>query len=180
MRAYKVLRDGRSEFTGVLWPLPAGGQPGEWVSANGQLGLCTNGIHASTVDQLPQWLGNEIWEAELDGEVLKTEPALVASRARLIRRVQEWSTEAQLAFSHDCAQRARALAARYPVGKEIFTGKVEPFAERGMAAAVGYWTALMSAESATGRRGGPDYDAAFARERAAQAAWLRATLRLAD
>lgn len=180
MRAYKVLSDGRSEFTGVPWPLPAGGQPGEWVLANGALGLCTNGIHASTVDQLPQWLGDEIWEAELDGEVLEAEPALVASRARLVRRVDAWDEEARLGFSHDCAQRARQLAARYPAGAEIFTVKIEPFAERGMAAAVGYWTALLSAESATGRRGGPDYDAAFARERAAQAAWLRATLRLTD
>lgn len=180
MRAYKVLRDGQSEFTGWRWPLPEHGRPGQWVSATGPIALCINGVHASTVDQLPQWLGSEIWEAELDGDVLRTEPALVAERARLVRRVQEWDDAAQLAFCQDCARRAEDIAGRYPAGAEIFTGKIAPFAGRGMAAAVGYWTALLTGESATGRRGGPDYDAAFTRERAAQAGWLRRTLRLGD
>lgn len=180
MRAYKVLSDGRSQFTGWLWPLPADGRPGQWVSADGPIALCENGIHASTVDQLPQWLGSEIWEAELDGEVLRTEPALVAERARLVCLVQEWEEEAQRAFCQDCAARAGEIAARYPAGEAILSGSIEPCADRGMAAAVGYWTALLTGESATGRRGGPDYDAAFARERTAQADWLRRTLRVSD
>lgn len=190
MRAYKILSDGRSQFTGWRWPLPARGRPGEWVSATGPLSLCNNGIHASTVNQLPQWLGDEIWEIELDREVLRTEPALVAARARLVRRVEEWNEEAQLAFCHDCAGRAcgvvgrnlagRNLAGRNVAGREILTGKIEPFAGRGMAAAVGYWTALLAGQGATGRRAGPDYDAAFAAERAAQAEWLRRALRLGE
>jgi hypothetical protein len=180
LRAYKVLMGGRSGFTGWQWPLPAPDGPGDWVEASGPLGLCTNGIHASTVDQLPQWLGDEIWEAELDGEVLRTEPALVAARARLIRQITEWDEAARLAFCQDCARRAEEIAQRYPQGAGVFTGKIEPFTGRGMAAAVGYWTALLTGESATGRRGGPDYDAAFARERALQAAWLRSELGLAD
>lgn len=180
MRAYKVLVGGRSGFIGWRWPLPDGDRPGEWVVAQGPLGLCVNGIHASTVDQLPQWLGDEIWELELDGEVLHTEPALVARRARLIGQVGEWNEPARLAFCRDCAARARQLAASYPSGAELFTGKIEPFTERGMAAAVGYWTALLTGESETGRRSGTDYDDAFARERAAQAAWLRRELNLSD
>jgi hypothetical protein len=178
VRAYKVLSEGRSEFTGYRWPLPEGSEPGDWLSASGPLALCINGVHASSVEQLPQWLGNEIWEAELDGEILHAEPALVAGRARLIRLVEEWDEAARLAFCRDCAQRARDRVARYPPGAEIYAGKIEPFTARGMAAAVGYWTALLAGEAATGRRGGPDYDAAFARERAAQAEWLRRELRL--
>jgi hypothetical protein len=180
VRAYKVLHNGRSGFMGWRWPLPEGGRPGEWVVAEGPLGLCTNGIHSSTVDQLPQWLGDEIWELELDGEVLRTEPALVARRARAIQLVEAWDGQARVAFCQDCAGRAREVAARYPAGAELLSGKIEPFTERGMAAAVGYWTALLTGEGATGCRSGPDYDRAFVQERAAQAGWLRRELSLSD
>ncbi|MGH2910082.1 MAG: hypothetical protein ACRDK8_12375 [Solirubrobacteraceae bacterium] len=180
MRAYKVLCDGRSAFTGWAWPLPSGDGPGDWVQVAGEIGLCENGIHAASTAQLPQWLGDEIWEAELDGEVIRTEPALVAARARLIRRVDAWDERARLAFCEDCAGRARDTATRYPAGAEIYGAKVEPFTGRGIAAAVGYWTALLTAEAATGRRAGADYDRAFARERAAQADWLRRELALED
>jgi hypothetical protein len=180
LRAYKVLSHGRSAFTGWEWPLPEHERPGEWVVVTGPLGLCINGIHASTVDQLPQWLGDEIWELELDGEVLRTEPALIAGRARLIRLLEEWDEQARLAFCQDCARRAHEIAARYPTGAELYSGKIEPFTSRGMAAAVGYWTALLTGESASGSRSGPDYDAAFAHERTMQANWLRRELNLAD
>jgi hypothetical protein len=179
LRAYKTLSDGRSAFTGWRWPLPDGDGPGAWVSATGPLGLCENGIHASTVDQLPQWLGNEIWEAELDGEILRAEPALVAARARLVGHVDAWDEQARLAFCQDCARRADAIAARYPAAAEI-AGGIEPLVARGMAAAVGYWVAVLTGESATGRRAGSAYDAAFAGERAEQARWLRHELRLSD
>jgi hypothetical protein len=180
LRAYKVLSGGRSGFTGWQWPLPAGSRRGEWVRATGPIALCANGIHASRVDQLPQWLGDEIWEIELGGDVLRTEPALVADRGRLVRLVDQWDERARLAFCQDCARRGREIAAAHPGDAEVFTGKIDPFAKRGMAAAVGYWTALLTGQSATGRREGPDYDAAFASERSAQADWLRRELGLRD
>lgn len=150
------------------------------MRANGQIGLCVNGIHASSTAQLPQWLGDEVWEVELGGEILRTEPALVAARARLVRRIEEWHAGARLAFCEDCALRARDVATRYPAGAEIYTGKIEPFTALGMAAAVGYWTALLTGEAATGQRAGTQYDGAVAGERAAQAAWLRRELELRD
>jgi hypothetical protein len=164
---------------GLRWPLPEGDRPGEWLVAEGPLGLCANGIHASSVDQLPQWLGDELWEAELDGEVLRTEAALVAARARLVRHVDAWDKAARLAFCQDCGQRARELVAEYPAGAEI-VAEIGVFTEQGVVAEVGYWTALLAGEKATGRRSGADYDVAFARERAAQADWLRRELRLPD
>lgn len=178
MRAYKVLREGRSEFTGSLWPLPSGEQPGEWVRVTGPLELCVRGIHACTADQLPQWLGSEIWEVELGGEIVPEGPAVLASQARLRHRLEQWDADAQSRFALDCAARAREVIGGYPAGEELFTGKIEPFSKRGMAAAVGYWTALLVGECATGRRGGPDYDTAFAGERAVQAEWLKRELQL--
>jgi hypothetical protein len=165
-------------FTGWGWPLPSGQTPGEWVCAEGAVRLCVNGIHASTADQLPQWLGDEIWEIELDGEIVHTEPALVAARGRLIRPLAGWDERARRAFCEDCAGRARSIADRNPAAAEVYTGKIEPFSTRGMAAAVGYWTALVTGEAAAGRRDGPEYDGAFVGERAAQAAWLRRELGL--
>ncbi len=155
-------------FTGWRWPLPNGEMPGDWVCADGEIGLCVNGIHAA--DQLPQWLGDEIWEIELDGEIVHTEPALVAARGRLVRRLTEWDEAARLAFCENYAGRARCLADRNPARAELYTGKIEPFTTRAMSAAVGYWTALLAGDAAVGRRDGPEYDGAFARERAAQAA----------
>jgi hypothetical protein len=165
-------------FTGWGWPLPSGETPGDWVRADGEIGLCVNGIHASNTDQLPQWLGDEIWEIELDGEIVRTEPALVAARGRLVRPLAEWDEAARLAFCEDCAMRARRIADRSPAGAEVYAGKIEPFTTRGMAAAVGYWTALVAGEAVAGRRDGAEYDGAFTRERAAQAAWLRRELGL--
>jgi hypothetical protein len=178
--AYKVLRGGRSGFTGWHWPLPDGDRPGDWVCATGPLALCRNGIHASTVDRLPQWLDEDLWRIELDGEVLATDPALLAARARLVGKVDEWDEGARLAFCCDCAQRGHELAARYPAASEVVTVKIEPFSELGMAGPVAYWTALLAGQSASDRRDGPEYDVAFARERAFQARWLRRELGLTD
>ncbi len=171
MVAYKVLNAGRSELTGTQWPLPSAGEPGAWVCAEGPLELCVNGIHACTPEQLPQWLGPDIWEIELDGDILHAEPALVASRGRLVRTVPGWTDEVRRAFSRACAERAREFAAAYAPGVPL-SERIAGFAEGGWAAACGYWTALLAGESVTGTRAGAEYDAAFAAERARQAQWL--------
>lgn len=179
MRAYKVLKEGRSEFTGWRWPLPAGGQPGAWVHVEGTLTLCVNGIHASTMEQLPHWLGTEIWEIELGGEVLREEAALVASQGRLLRRIDAWDEPTRRRFAEACFERAQEIADRYPAGEGL-VDKVEHTLSWAGAAPAGYFTAMLAGESDTGRHSGPDYDQAFLRERAIQADWLRRELELAD
>jgi hypothetical protein len=177
MRAYKVLRDGRSEFTGWQWPLPSAERPGAWVRAVGPIALCVNGIHASNPEQLPHWLGDEIWEIELDGDVLVEEPALVASQARLLRRVAAWDESMRRRFAETCLDRAREIADGYPPGADLVT-KVEHTVSWAGAAPAGYFTAMLSGARATGAHSGTDYDAAFLRERARQAQWLRDVLEL--
>ena len=176
MRAYKVLTGGCSTFTGWRWPLPTPDAPGEWVQASGPIALCQNGVHASTVDQLPQWLGAELWEIELAGDIVEADPALVAGRGRLLRRVETWNGEAQAAFAGACATRARDAGASGAAAVLLQT--IETMAARGLAAAAGYWSGVLASERATGRRSGADYDAAFARERSMQAQWLRSELGL--
>jgi hypothetical protein len=179
MRAYKVLRDGRSEFTGWRWPLPDAQQPGEWVHAEGKIGLCVNGIHAANPEQLPHWLGTEIWEIELGGEVVREEAALVASQGRLLRKLDAWDETMRRRFAEMCLSRAREIADGYPAGSGLVT-KVEHTLSWAGAAPAGYFTAMLAGASATGIHSGPDYDAAFIRERARQAQWLRDALQLVD
>ena len=179
MRAYKVLRDGRSEFTGWRWSLPEGDRPGEWVHADGPIGLCVNGIHAAHPEQLPHWLGTEIWEIELGGEVVREEAALVASRARLLGKLDAWDEPMRRRFAEMCLRRAREIADDYSAGSGLVS-KVEHTLSWAGAAPAGYFTAMLAGERATGAHSGRDYDAAVVRERARQAQWLRDELQLVD
>jgi hypothetical protein len=177
MLAYKILRDGRSEFTGWQWPLPDADQPGEWVHAAGPIALCVNGIHASTPEQLPHWLGTDLWEIELAGDILEDEAALVASRARLLRQVDAWDEPMRQRFAEMCLERARALADDYAAGAGLVS-KVEHTLSWAGAAPAGYFTAMLAGERHSGARAGAEYDAAFLHERSVQAQWLRDQLAL--
>jgi hypothetical protein len=175
--AYKVLSDGRSGFTGAPWPLPRDGQPGDWVRAEGPIALCENGVHACTADQLPQWLGMEIWEIELGGEILRTEPALIAAQARLVRKLEAWDEPARGRFIDWCLKRGREITTRYPAGAGL-VAKVEHTVSWAGAAPAAYFTAMLAGESVSGRHSGPAYEAGFVEERARQGTWLRTALDL--
>ena len=87
MTAYKFLAAGGiGPFTGFRWPV------GEWVEADG-VDLCRDGIHACRASDLPNWIDDELWEIELDGEVVEQERKLVARRGRLVRRLEGWTPE---------------------------------------------------------------------------------------
>ena len=103
--AYKFTRPGaRSPFTGFEWPV------GEWVEAEGGVGLCRNGIHACRVEALPRWLDDELWRIEVDGIEEELEGLLVARRGRLVERVEAWNAETARELARSCAARVRELA----------------------------------------------------------------------
>lgn len=145
------------------------------ASESEPLGLCVNGVHACTLAQLPQWLGDELWEIELGGEILDTDAALVAERGRLLAPVAGWALDARKAFAADCAERAQPRAGGFDGGAELLA-IVERSVDGGRAGPAGYWSAVIAGESVAGRREGPEYDAEFARERTAQAEWLELVL----
>ncbi len=177
MLAYKVLNEGRSDFTGFHWPLPDAGKPGAWVTAEGELALCHNGIHAATIEQLPHWLGMELWEIELAGEIRHEEAALLASSARLTARVPAWDEPMRQRFARWCLERAQELARAYPAGAGL-ADKVSHTIWWGGAAPAGYFTAMLAGEARAGCHAGSDYDEAFLAERRLQSEWLARELAL--
>lgn len=112
MRAYKFLRaDGSGVFSGFRWPLP-NGAPGAWVEA--EIDPCRSGVHACGRVHLPYWLAPELYEIELDGDVVEEALKVVAPRGRLVRRIEVWDERTRDEYSQMCIARARELAASAP------------------------------------------------------------------
>src|SRR5439155_275461 len=99
--AYKFLeQDAVSPFAGFRWPV------GEWVDAVAA-DPCRRGIHACRVQDLPFWLGRELWEIELDAAVVVQQRKVVAPRGRLVRRVEGWDAAVRRAFGAAVLARTR-------------------------------------------------------------------------
>ena len=106
MIAYKFLRAGRTgPFSGFEWP-----QPGVWVRTSSPTIPCTRGVHACRTRDLPWWLGEELWEIELAGEVQVDEHKLVAAAGRLCARIDGWTPACAQEYAEACAWRARDRA----------------------------------------------------------------------
>jgi hypothetical protein len=155
--AYKVLEPGRvAPFTRVAWP------DGDWVEAEA-VQPCRSGIHACRVRDLPYWLGPELWEIELEGEVTEQTHKVAARRGRLVRRVAEWNAELLRAFTASCREQTKLRVGSIPIVSG-YVGDIDRFRRRdrhGLAA----FTAARAAELIDGPR-------AYERERLRQAAWL--------
>jgi hypothetical protein len=159
--AYKFLRpDGTSAFTGFRWQLPSG-EPGEWVDA--PVEPCRSGIHACRASDLPVWVGHTLYEIELDGEVVEQRTKVVATRARLLRRVEAWDDELREIYTRMCANRAHELALGESPALDAWDAVVEPSVPEGPAL-LGFVAAQIAEEIS-----GTD---AYHAERARQTEWL--------
>jgi hypothetical protein len=115
LNAYKFLRAGAvGPFSGRHW------SPGEWVEGEG--------LSACERQHLPLWIWEELWEIELDGEVVRRAHKLRATRARLGRRVDAWSPSTAASFACFCASRA-ALHASGPLHEAGFDDAGAVFAD---------------------------------------------------
>jgi hypothetical protein len=140
MIAHKFFRSGaRTLFTNLSWPLPAASGSAAWVEAGpGPLVPCRNGLHACRFEDLAHWIADELWEVELDAEWIRAPDALVARRARLVRRIEQWDApETRAQFSQACLARAAnscassavppaSLAAQYLAQAKELAGQVHP------------------------------------------------------
>ena len=167
MIAYKFLRpDATSPFTRFRWPLPDGG-PGPWIDA--PVEPCRSGIHACRGEDLPLWLGRVLYEVELGGDIVAEPTKLVASRARLLCRVEAWDDELRDTYTRMCADRAHELALGSTPPLPDWDAVVEPSTAEGPAL-LGFVAARIAEE-----RGGA---AAYHEERRRQARWIRERLAL--
>ena len=145
---------------------------GEWVEARTAT-LCVSGVHACRIEDLPYWIGAELWEVELEG-VTEGDRKLVAARGRLVRRIEAWDGGAKTGFAHDCASRVRALADKATGARAeqlaAYAADATANAEKGEVAVLGY-IAARAAEVDAGPEG-------YTAERAAQARWFASELRL--
>jgi hypothetical protein len=159
--AYKFLSpDGTSVFSGFQWTLPVDG-PGAWVDA--AVAPCRSGIHACRPSHLPLWVGRVLHEIELAGEVVEQRTKVVASRARLLRRVEAWDDALRDTYTRMCADRAHELALGASPPLEDWDAVVEPSVREG-AALLGFVAARIAEEIS-----GTD---AYYAERAKQTEWL--------
>jgi hypothetical protein len=161
--AYKFLAAGSiGPFTGFQW------EPGTWLDA-APADLCQGGIHACRVRDLPIWLDEELWEIELDGEVVVGDRKLVATRARLTNRIERWTPEVAREFGRSCARRTRQRVGFLP-SLSGFVADVDRFVAQNRIAIAGF----AAARAAELRDGAAAYEA----ERRTQASWLAETLEL--
>jgi len=155
--AYKFLSAGRvGRFTGFRWEADV------WVEA-ASADPCAAGIHACRVHDLPIWLDDELWEIELDGDVVVADRKLVATRGRLTHRIERWTPGLAIEFGRFCAKRTRERVGFIPF-LSGFVSDVDRFVAQNRIAIAGF----AAARAAELRDGPPAYDA----ERLAQASWL--------
>jgi hypothetical protein len=167
MRTWKFLAKGAiGPISRFHWPT------GEWVEAEGPLGLCDSGAHVCRPEDLAHWLSDELWEVEVDGEIQQGLDCLVARRARLVRRVDAWSDGGHVRFAEAC--RAHAIELANAAGDEArtrATGYIDDarqYLELGLVAVSAFCAAAAVAKLAS-----PDEEeTAYHRERAWQAAWI--------
>ena len=115
---------------------------------------------------LPLWLGRELYEIELGGEIVEERMKVVASRARLLRRIDAWDDAARDAYTRMLRRpRARARRGACPTGRRRSSPRPP-----GGPASIGFITARIAEE----RDGLGRYHA----ERARQVAWLAERLGL--
>jgi hypothetical protein len=161
MKAFKFLRLGRiAPFTGAVWPAPGG-----WLEGG------VEGVHGIQVDALSIWIAEELWRVELEDAEPLAAGVLVASRGRLVSRVEEWNDVSARDFAQACAAHVRdappGRAAEYAA--DVATDAEGARADT-TATLVGYMTAR-AVEAAT--------PGAFAAERRRQSLWLAERLGIA-
>ena len=162
MIGYKFLRrDATSVFTGFRWPLPEGSAPGRWVDA--RVDPCRSGVHACRLAELPLWVAPVLYEVELDGTIVEQRWKVVASRGRLVRRIDAWDDQLRAAYTRMCADRAHDLALGTATPLHSWDAVIEPSVPEGPAL-LGFVAARIGEQ----RWGVQGYHA----ERARQTAWL--------
>jgi hypothetical protein len=159
MEALKFLHPGRvAPFTGVTWP-----PPGQWLVSARAPELCRAGVHALLADVLAVWIAEELWRVELDGGQELAPGIVVASRGRLVGRLESWNDQTAREFARACAAHVRGATGRAGEYAAEAAAAAEQAMAGGSATRVGYVAAHAAEAMASG---------GFAAERRWQSRWL--------
>ena len=110
MGLYVFLRADRSaSLDDAIWPAPDGDEPGDWLSDEDD--VTAGSIRAYPPEELLWCLDDELWAAELEGDLRRQGHALVGARARLLKRVESWTPQVADELVEACAFRVRDAAA---------------------------------------------------------------------
>jgi hypothetical protein len=109
MKYYKVLNDNKSCVVGKMdWKkyLPNGDNPGKWTpKLRGELELCAKGYHVTDAEHLIDWIsGNQLFEAEIEGDMLQGDNKIVCRKTRLICQVDSWNDKTLRLFACWCVR----------------------------------------------------------------------------
>jgi hypothetical protein len=177
-----LVPEATAPFTRFRWPTS-----GAWVEASGRLEPCLRGIHGVEREHLARWLQPELWQIELDGEVLDAGTKVLAERGRLAARVQEWNADTAREFMEHCVKRGRELASEHP-GSELLEGFAEQAAgyldgtfepdDPFQAAATGSYVVARAVGAAASMEDADAHEAGFDTERRRQSLWLAERLGL--
>ena len=111
MKYYKTTKQNRNgTHTSFQYP-----EIGEWTApVKGNLEACENGYHFCTIEQLPIWVNAEIYEIEVDEEILECNDKCVARSIRLVKKLN-WNEKTQRLFAADCAEHVlHVFEEKYP------------------------------------------------------------------
>lgn len=170
---YGFLAEGAvGSLSGFRWPRPAAGGPGGWVRAAAD--APPEVVRAVSVEQLPWWLDDELWEVELAGALSANGRSVAAQRARLVQRIDAWTPATATELVAACERRVR------DAGLDEFADDVLLYAEDAArpAAAAAVAAYIAAHALAGGDKAAPGYQARFERERDWQVEWLKRRLQL--
>lgn len=172
--AYKFLARGAvGPISGFAWPAP-----GAWIEITGALIPGRRGAHVCRAEQLAHWLHDELWQCEVAGEQLAALDCIVASRARLIRRVDAWTAAAATQLADACIAHAGELLSAAGARGDALRAQLADARE---AITWGYPAiAAFNAAVVVAHADPHDPEGAYARERAWQGSWIASALIASD
>lgn len=89
MKYYKLLKDNNiGYFSKFKWDVS-----GKWMSAEGELRLCTNGFHVIRQKDIINWVyaGPHLYEVKIKGKKIVYDGKICAQSVRVIKKVESWT-----------------------------------------------------------------------------------------